>query len=285
MSLHIADFKPDKTIEGRFVAKESWIRFSFFLEGSGYWEWHSSTGCSKSNRATQFDERSVLSYCPEGEARICFPAWQRHFHLSINVAPSLVAAYLDGCWEPVPREFRDICEGCDNKDFLHRGPLSLAMGGTIHHLLECPYSGSMRRLYVESKAMELIAHKLAQISSADSSLPSTLELRPDDMDRLRDAKNLLTHDLENPPGLFELERAVGTNHTKLNRGFKAVFGTTVFGYLRKMRLQEARHLLEEEGMNVTEAAVSVGYNSMSSFSRAFSTYFGKNPKQFQKKRR
>jgi len=197
----------------------------------------------------------------------------------------LLAAYLDGCWELVPREFRDICEGCDSGEFQHHGPLSPAMDIAIQHLLECPYAGSMKKLYFESKAIELIAHKMAQIASAECLTHRPVTLRHDDMARIGLAKDILGHDLENPPGLFELARAVGTTHTNLNRGFRAVCGTTVFGYLRKLRLDSARRLLEEEGLNVTEAALSVGYNSISSFSKAFSTYFGLNPKRLQKKGR
>ncbi|MEJ2157126.1 MAG: helix-turn-helix transcriptional regulator [Desulfobacteraceae bacterium] len=82
-----------------------------------------------------------------------------------------------------------------------------------------------------------------------------------------------------------MARAVGTTHTQLNRGFRRIYGTSVFGYLRKMRLEKARHLLEKGKMNVTEAAMAVGYNSLSSFSRAFSNHFGMKPMRYLKKER
>jgi AraC family transcriptional activator of pyochelin receptor len=286
MHVHIADFKPNETIEQRVEVKGSWLRFTFFLLGSGYWEWRSAKGYQKPNEAAHIDQRSFISYCPEGEAKICFPARRRHFHLSVRVRPSLVADYVDGCWELVPPEFRDICEGYSSRDFHHLGPLSPIMDVAIQHLLDCPYAGSMKKLYCESKAIELIAHKMAQIASPEGATPpSSHKLRHDDMERIRHARDILGQDLENPPGLFELARAVGTTHTKLNRGFREVFGSTVFGYLRTMRLEMARRLLEEEGLNVTEAALNVGYSSISSFSRAFSEHFGQNPKQFQRKSR
>lgn len=50
-----------------------------------------------------------------------------------------------------------------------------------------------------------------------------------------------------------------------------LYGTTVFGYLRQRRLIEAKRLIEEEQMSVTEAALSVGYNSVSSFTVASET--------------
>jgi AraC-like DNA-binding protein len=85
--------------------------------------------------------------------------------------------------------------------------------------------------------------------------------------------------------LFDLARTVGTSHTQLNQGFRKMYGTSVFGYLRKLRLDEARNLLEKGNSNVTEAALAVGYNSISSFTRAFSEHFGLNPMKFMKRSR
>jgi len=283
MLLHVADFNHDETIEQRVEIEGTWLRFTFFLSGSGYWELHSADGCRKSNQPTHLNRRSYVSYSPHGEAKIYFPARNRHFHLSVNVRPALVSDYLNGCREFVPTELRDICEGDGCGEFHHRGPLSPIMDVAVRDLLDCPYTGLMKRLYLESKAIELIAHKIAQIAPTDGSRRPSPGFRQDDMERVRHAEDILRHDLENPPGLFDLARSVGTNHAKLNRGFKVVFGTTVFGYLRKMRLEKAKHLLEEEGMNVSETAAGVGYNSISSFSKAFAAHFGLNPKRSQRK--
>jgi len=151
------------------------------------------------------------------------------------------------------------------------------MNATIQHLLDCPYSGPMKGLYIESKAMELIVHKLAQIVS-----PGTMELASPEFDlhemgRIHLARDILCRDLESPPKLIDLVRAVGLSHCRLNKGFREVYGSTVFGYLRQARLLKAKRLLENDGMNVTEAALSVGYSSISSFSNAFLEYFGVRP--------
>lgn len=54
--------------------------------------------------------------------------------------------------------------------------------------------------------------------------------------------------------LIELSRLIGLNDYKLKKGFKEMFGTTVFGYLREKRLEKAFHLLQEGTMNVTECS-------------------------------
>ena len=282
MHINLADFRTEGTIETRFEVRVAPIRFTFFLMGRGHWEFHSARGNTRIDLDTPFDRHAFILHCADGAGKVHFSARHRHFHLSISVRPSLLAAYLDGRWERVPRKLRDICEGYDCGGFHHCGPVSPLMDMAIHHLLVCPYAGSMKELYLEGKAIELIAHKMAQISPAEGLTGSPPRLRHDEVERIRRAKEILGHDLDNPPGLFELARSVGITHTKLNKGFRELFGTTVFGELRKIRLEIARRLLEEEGMNVTEAALNVGYNSIASFSRAFTEHFGRNPKLFRR---
>jgi len=190
---------------------------------------------------------------------------------------------LGGRFQRVPYDLQAILDGCNSIDFYHYGPLTPVMDSAIQQLLDCPYSGPLGLIYQESKAVELIAHKLAQIESSSKASPAPNRMRLDDIERVRHAREILMRNLENPPRLYDLATAAGTSHTQLNKCFQKMYGTSVFGFLRKMRLEEARHLLEKGNMNVTETAFAVGYNSISSFSRAFSEHFGSKPLSFLKK--
>lgn len=285
LNVNVADFKPSATTENQFQSASPVLRFYFHIAGSGYWELRSPQGKMAKNRIAHCDRFSTVFFYPELEGKMYLPAERRQFHLSIHIWPTLLNSYLGGDCESFPEELRAISEGCDNKAFSHSGPLSQIMDAAVRQLLHSPYTGAMKRLYMESKAIELIAHKLAQIMSPDGAAQPPLKLRSDDIDRIHYAEEILCRDLECPPKLSDLARTVGTNHCALNKGFREIFGATVFGHLRQMRLINAKRLLEEEGMNVTEAALTVGYNSMPSFSKAFSEFFGQNPATCSKKRR
>lgn len=82
--------------------------------------------------------------------------------------------------------------------------------------------------------------------------------------------------------LVGLSRRFGLNECKLKREFKLVFGTTVFGYLRRRRMEEAARLLRETCMPILEVAAEVGYSNPSHFSRAFVVEFGCLPKDFRR---
>ena len=285
LNLHMAIFSPRQTLKMQFKTDDPYLRFTFLREGNGTMEWRVSSGTAVSRNINPLIRSSSLSFHPELEGTICFPAGYNQSHFTIQISSSVLNTLLGGRFQRIPYELQAILDGCHTIDFRHQGPLAPVMEAALNQLLNCPYSGALRFIYQESKAMELIAHKLAQIETSAHRAPELMKLRLDDVERVRFAKEVLARNLENPPRLFDLARTVGTSHTQLNQGFRKMYGTSVFGYLRKLRLEEARYLLEKGNMNVTEAAVAVGYNSISSFTRAFSGHFGSNPMQFMKRSR
>jgi AraC family transcriptional regulator, transcriptional activator of the genes for pyochelin and ferripyochelin receptors len=285
LDLHIADFNPREGVKMHFESISACVRFTFLREGKGYMDWRVSSGTAVTKKVLPIERSSAVSFYPELAGTVCFPAGHHQSHFSIQVSQSLLGNLLRGRFQRIPHDLQAIFDGCSTIDFCHYGMLSPVMDAAILQLLHCPYSGTLGLIYQESKAIELIAHKLAQIESSAKASPEIMKLRLDDVERVRFAKEILARNLENPPRLFDLARTVGTSHTQLNQGFRRMYGTSVFGYLRKLRLDEARDLLEKGNMNVTEAAMAVGYNSVSSFTRAFSDHFGSNPMRFMKKAR
>jgi AraC-like DNA-binding protein len=161
--------------------------------------------------------------------------------------------------------------------FFQASSISSSMRIVLTQVLQCPYQGGTRRLYLESKALELIALSLAHALPDGESSPTRPSLRPDDIERIHAARDVLLRTLEEPPSLLALARQVGLNDFKLKRGFRQVLGTTVFGYVRDQRMARARQLLEGQRLNVTEVACAVGYANPSQFAAAFKRRFGLNP--------
>jgi AraC-like DNA-binding protein len=183
---------------------------------------------------------------------------------------------MHGQIDQIPLNFRGIINECNEKYYNRIATMTPSIHITIHQILNCPYYGVIKQMYLESKAIELISCQLAQLF-AETQCKTPLVLRPDDIERIREARDILARNMENPPFLQELAKQVGINVTKLKRGFRQVYGTSVFGYLRYHRLEEARQLLAEGKMSVTEVVFAVGYSSPSYFTSAFAKYFGINP--------
>ena len=153
-----------------------------------------------------------------------------------------------------------------------------AMTITLHQILQCSYHGLTKRLYLENKALELIALQLNQLSEHRPNLILSSILKTEDIDRIYLARDILIRNLENLPSLLALAKQSGINNLKLKQGFRQIFKATVFGYLYTHRMEEARRLLELGNLSVTQVAQTVRYAHPGKFAAAFKKKFGIPPK-------
>ena len=95
--------------------------------------------------------------------------------------------------------------------------------------------------------------------------------------KLIEAKELLNTRIDNPPTIVELSKLTGINEYKLKKGFKELFGTTIFGYIHHSRMSLAKRLLLGTDKSAKEIAYETGYSSPQHFSNAFKKQFGITP--------
>jgi AraC-like DNA-binding protein len=63
----------------------------------------------------------------------------------------------------------------------------------------------------------------------------------------------------------------------LHHQFRALTAMSPLQYQKQLRLQAARQRMLADGIDVTNAAYEVGYESVSQFSREYSRFFGQPP--------
>jgi len=279
LTLLIANFQPQENFMVKSGQLErSPFEFSFYLSGNIKCEY--TYGLRQRNEYVTEPGKMCLWFVPRSTGALECSAGQPVRWISVRIEPRLLNTILEGQFDQMPPDLRGIVDGSSENYYKRIGTMTASIQMAIHQILNCPYHGSIRRIYLESKAIELISHQLAQLAFAKYKSKMSLSLRPDDIERIHRAGDILIHNLENPPSLLELARQVGLNDTKLKRGFRRIFGTTVFGYLQLKRLERARGLLEERNMNVTEVAATVGYSSLSHFAKVFKQHFGTKPSSY-----
>lgn len=77
-----------------------------------------------------------------------------------------------------------------------------------------------------------------------------------------------------------LARSAGMSSSSLHHAFKKATSLTPVQYVKRVRLDEARRLMLDEGCLAAEAAFRVGYGSPSQFSREFKRLFGVPPREY-----
>jgi AraC-like DNA-binding protein len=83
--------------------------------------------------------------------------------------------------------------------------------------------------------------------------------------------------------LPELARKLRTNPYQLQQLFKTQFGVSPARYIQRSRMEKAIQLLSENALPVGAIYLQVGYSDLSSFSRAFTTYYGYAPSQLARR--
>ncbi len=183
---------------------------------------------------------------------------------------------LDKMPTRLARAFGDV----DSQEFfLYESNYSVPTADCINQLSQNTYEGLVRSAYCEAKALELLSLQLKQF--ADDLTPSKQfkTLKQYDIQKIKDARQILVEDLANAPTIVELSRLSGINQQKLKKGFKQIYGTTISRYLRKARMEAAKYLLMEGRLSIGEIANQVGYSNQSHFARRFKEAYGTTPRQ------
>jgi AraC-like DNA-binding protein len=165
-------------------------------------------------------------------------------------------------------------------DVIDMAPLNGNLRAVAQDLLRAPFEGSMGAVYRQAKVLEFLAHQFGMLDRAavdETSLPSR------DLAKVRMARERLMADLREPPELEELAQEVGLSAKRLNRGFRELYGNTVFAYLRDARLDLARKALETGStLPLKQMAWELGYGQVSNFVTAFRRRYGVSPGAFRR---
>ena len=203
------------------------------------------------------------------------------FFVTIFVRREALRSFISDSSEELPRGLKHLIGPRGSACYKRVGKTSPMTSALLQQILQCPYKGLTKRMYLESKAIELLALLMEEEATIHQGDDQTALPDLDYRDRIHYAQEILLKNLTDPPSLLELARQVGMCDYNLRRGFKEIFDTTVFGYLRDRRLERAQQLLLEPWMSVAEAARTVGYDSHASFTTAFKKKYGVSPKAYQ----
>ncbi|WP_437919334.1 helix-turn-helix transcriptional regulator [Sphingobacterium sp. LRF_L2] len=152
------------------------------------------------------------------------------------------------------------------------------MRSSIEGIKECKQDGHLKRMFTDARILELIMYQLEQFSQY---LQDDKEiLQDEDIEKLDRVRELLEQNYVNPPTQKELAKRALLNESKLRTGFKRYFGTTIYDYITRKRMVEARRLIvEEKKGNMYEIGNLVGFKHQASFTNAFKRYYGMPPSE------
>lgn len=260
MPLAFNDPKPD-----------SWIGTMYMMRG----DLLSQMGTQRNVRMRKNELNFVFETCPDTDHIIDCRQDLHAFYVEVDPEffRQLVIDYPD--WMRVHGASLE-----HNKPFLglQRGlPMSPAVHQLIQAVINCPYSGTLRKLFLEARFLDLFVEQQQLYQSAVQRQTGSKE-----RELFQAIRQYLDEQYANPPTLVALARLFGLNDFKLKKGFREQFGTTVFGYIAEKRLTVARYLLEATETPVHEVGENVGFSNPAHFATAFRKKFGVAPSQVRR---
>ena len=76
-------------------------------------------------------------------------------------------------------------------------------------------------------------------------------------------------------------RAVNSSASYFSKCFKDATGMSFVDYIGRVRVEQAKNLLQNPGNRISTIAFEVGFQSVSQFNRTFKKITGRSPKRFR----
>jgi AraC-like DNA-binding protein len=128
-------------------------------------------------------------------------------------------------------------------------------------------------------ALEALTEALAvELLRTDAARPTAPPSRVADL-RIRRALAFIDASYAQPLSLDAIAKVAGMSRYHFGRIFEAQVGKSPYRYLVDVRVARAAALLRTGRVSVTEAALSVGYNDLGRFGRAFRARHGVAPSE------
>jgi AraC-like DNA-binding protein len=196
-----------------------------------------------------------------------------HRFLTLELSPDFLQTHLSGQMDSLkPPVQRFIERAGDGPPFLEIQRLPASFLAARLQFLNPPVPDFAHRTWYLGRVLEILACTLFPPQDPDELFCKRHQRT--NSSRIERVRFLIERDIENPPTLEMLADEVGCSTFYLSRMFAQEAGTSIPKFLRMKRIEKAAELLRGGRMNVTEVAMTVGYSSLSAFSKAFVDVMG-----------
>lgn len=211
----------------------------------------------------------ALYITPSGQLQAAREAGSIHRFLTIELSCGFLQTHLGAFAESLKAPVRKFM-GADKpgaEPFVETFTLPPSLLSSRTQLIEPPVPEPAREVWYLGRVLEILAELLfAHEENGEFFCRRQQRVNQERVDR---ARFLLERDLENPPSLEMLAKETNCSPFYLSRIFTERAGVSIPKFLRIKRIERAAEMIRSGKANVTEAAMAVGYASLSSFNKAF----------------
>lgn len=244
-------------------SKESFLELKFCISGNIY--------CRQKNAECDRCKINLSKDCAEKEETVDL--------LSFRFSPAQLSQFVK------PRNTIDavlsdeVLSFKKNSSFTKTLPLCGKSRMVLEAILNNNYTDSLENIFINAQIQMLLLYSLdCMVGEKELNTISCKFLANEaDREKIIRSREILIQHIGEPITIKELSRKVAMNECYLKKGFKEMFGTTIFDFYQSQRMEHAKYLLYEKGLSVTDVSAMLGYSSISHFSTAFKKHTGLKP--------
>lgn len=268
-----ANFTLKDTTNISFESDFDTVEMHFTLKGS------SSTSSKEIILPVNFtgcQHNIIYASQAKGELKL----WNKQMEVfEINLHPSFFIKYLPDNLSGAEQLKNKIIKGISSLISPNNRIIQPRMYQIIQDIISCNRKGMLKRIFLEARVLELLLLQIEQFQSVETKFTP---IKTVEKDKIHAVREYILQNTNKPLSLPELAKYSGTNEYTLKKGFKDLFGTTVFGFWNDLKMKEAQNMLLNEEMNISEIADISGYKNPQHFSAAFKRRFGVAPRELRK---
>lgn len=214
--------------------------------------------------------------CKFNASKSCIEKEESIDLLSFSFKPAYLTQFIRGKKQLTISD--EVLSFTHSSSFSKTLPLYGKIRKAIEALLNHTYSDSLENIFINAQTQILLLYSMDNMFGDNEKIFSCKFLdNIDDREKISKAREVLLQHIGEPLTIKELSRKVAINECYLKKGFKELFGTTIFDFYQSQRMEHAKYLLYEKGLSVTEVSLMLGYSSISHFSTAFKKHTGIKP--------
>ena len=267
MKLTIYNLVFEKEVDLHYIVKEEHFEIEYCIEGSMK---------IIQEEEVLFKEGDIsISNSKNTEGIIRYEAGEKYIGISITTDAENIENYFGSSGKEVWERTIEALDKKKRQEYYYGIQVPHEIRNSFFEIYNCNYNLDIRKLYLESKIMEI----LTKIMSIENEI---IDLDKYEVNIIKKIPNIMLENLFELPTIDQLSRQLGINKNKLTKGFREIYGDSIFSYHRKKSLDKASIYLISTDKSISEIALDIGYSNSSNFGYAFKKQFGVSPKQYRK---
>ncbi len=221
-------------------------------------------------------KETECDYCKFNSSRGCIEKVESVDVLSFSFKPSYLTQFVKS--KNNKNISDEVLAFSYPKSFSKMLPLCGKTRMAIESLLNHNYTDSFENIFINAQTQILLLYSLdCMLGEKEEAFQCKFLANEADREKIIKAREVLLQHIGEPLTIKALSRKVAINECYLKKGFKEMFGTTIFDFYQSQRMEHAKYLLYDKGLSVTEVSAMLGYSSISHFSTAFKKHTGIKP--------